>query len=118
MSKYYKSIDPLSKGLIVKFIEDGFDGEFKGIVANPAETRFYFGEEQNRWVKSCFEPYEPKESPLSNDNPNKVEVDEKDVNLRLECLKLTVASNIGLLTDMGDITKEANVAYNWIKTNQ
>ena len=94
MSKYLKSIAPETKGLVVKFIEDGLEGEFKGIVANPAETNYYFGQVENRWVKSCFEPYEPKESPLTNDNPNKVEVDDKDIKLRLECLKLALQYQI------------------------
>jgi hypothetical protein len=56
---------------------------------------------------------------LTNDNPNKVEVDDKDVNLRLECLKLAIElnkRNVGL--DMAYCLEEAIESYNWIKTNQ
>lgn len=45
---------------------------------------------------------------LSNDNPNKVEVDDKDVNLRLECLKLAVE-----LKPI-DPVLVAGYFYNWI----
>ena len=124
MSKYYKDKEGCQ---IIKFISDTSDPDcFEGIVV-VNDGNSYIGETSKLWVIEFFEPYTPtpqeliewgKTATLTTDNPNKVEVDDKDVNLRLECLKLTVASNIGLLTDMGDITKEANVAYNWIKTNQ
>jgi hypothetical protein len=55
----------------------------------------------------------------TNDNSNKVEVDDKDVNLRLECLKLAIElnkRNVGL--DMAYCLEEAIESYNWIKTNQ
>ena len=48
----------------------------------------------------------------TNDNPNKVEVDDKDINLRLDCLKLALQRNIS------DPLIIANDFYEWITTNQ
>ena len=44
----------------------------------------------------------------TNDNPNKVEVDDKDINLRLDCLKLALQRNIS------DPLIIANDFYEWI----
>ena len=46
----------------------------------------------------------------TNDNPNKVEVDDKDVNLRLKCLELAI---MGYNTDAIDKAQEF---YEWITT--
>lgn len=54
----------------------------------------------------------------TNDNPNKVEVSDKDINLRLECLKLAVAINQGTGCNNGVIMFDATEFYNWVKTNQ
>jgi hypothetical protein len=48
----------------------------------------------------------------TNDNPNKVEVDDKDVELRLECLKLAVIGKGNVLTDM--VIADAQHYYDWI----
>ena len=117
--KYMKSIDPETKGLVVEFVEDRLIGEFKGIVIERGETDYSVGALHTRWVESCFEPCELNTDTLTNDNPNKVEVDDKDVNLRLECLKLAIELNKrngGL--DMAYCLEEAIESYNWIKTNQ
>jgi len=124
MSKYLKS---KIGTLIIELGAMDDSGDFCGTVVASNSVGYKIGDKNNYYNSQEFEPYTPTPQELiewneimlsaTSDNPNKVEVDDKDVNLRLECLKLTVASNIGLLTDMGDITKEANVAYNWIKTN-
>ena len=114
MSKYMKSIDPETKGLVVEFIEDGLIGEFKGIVIERGETDYSVGALHTRWVESCFEPCELNTDTLSNDNPNKVEVSDKDINLRLECLKL--ASNCTL--PPSEVMEQAKEYYEWITTER
>ena len=84
---------------------------FHGYVFEDSEnhTKGSFG---TRWAKSHFKPYKINTATLTNDNPNKVEVYDKDVNLRLKCLKLAVASNV---TDPQVLAQEF---YDWITTNQ
>ena len=54
----------------------------------------------------------------TNDNPNKVEVDDKNINLRLECLKLAVKLNEVEGSSARTCTLEAQEFYDWITTNQ
>lgn len=107
--------------LIVKVTElNQIMHRFSAIVIVPIATK-HVGKEIHMLHPVYFEPYEPTQKELiewgetdtlTNDNPNKVEVSEKDVNLRLECLKLaTVHSACGAL----EIAKDY---YNWITTNQ
>jgi hypothetical protein len=118
MSKYMKSIDPETKGLVVEFVEDGLIGEFKGIVIERGETDYSVGALHTRWVESCFEPCELNTATLTNDNPNKVEVDDKDVNLRLECLKLAATINQGTSCGIKAVIFDASEIYKWITVPQ
>ena len=113
MSKYYKN----KYGLIVKYLDRKNKMEFNGEVVAGNQDRY------NSFVTclySYFKPYKPtpqeliewgETATLSNDNPNKVEVSDKDVNLRLECLKLALQYQISnpLLGAQG--------FYDWITTN-
>lgn len=112
--KYYKHIDT---DMVVK-VEKENGNTFSGTV-EVAGGKYIAGAYLNAWYKPSFEPYELNTETLSSDNPNKVKVSDKDINLRLECLKLAIElnkSNVGL--DMAYCLEEAIESYNWIKTNQ
>lgn len=70
-----------------------------------------------RWITDGFEPYTPtpqelaewgETDTLTNDNPNKVEVDDKNINLRLECLKLAIEHT------ETNVIGSAELFYEWI----
>ena len=117
MSKYYKSIN---HERIVKFIANTNDSDcFEGVVVSSNDL-VEVGLHSYTWMKEFFEPYTPtpqeliewgETATLSNDNPNKVEVDDKDINLRLKCLKLALQYQISnpLIGAQG--------FYDWITTN-
>lgn len=116
MSKYYK----YQNGLIVKWLRDKPDGYFTGTVMSVGVSEWKMGEKCDDVSLSWFYPYTPtpqeliewgETATLTNDNPNKAEVDDKDVNLRLECLKLAIASNV---TDPQVLAQEF---YDWIKNH-
>lgn len=121
MSKYY--IHKENKGLKVKF-EGSYRNSnryFTAIAKTVEGSAWELNQFMNGLVYDDFKPYTPTpqelidwgETPtLANDNPNKVEVDDKDINLRLECLKLAVISyNTHAIT-------RANEFYEWVTTNQ
>lgn len=112
--KYMKSIDPETKGLIIEYIADGKNDEFKGVVIKQGKSRWEVGNKSNTWIKSLFEPCELNTETPSNDNTNKVELSDKDINLRLECLKLAANSNKGIGHDASVIVAEAQEFYDWI----
>ena len=107
--------------LIVKVTElNQIIHRFSAIVIVPIATK-HVGKEIHMLHPVYFEPYEPtpqeliqwgETATLTNDNPNKVEVDDKDVSLRLECLKLALQYQISnpLIGAQG--------FYDWITTNQ
>ena len=115
MSKYYKAYDGMVVAFLRKINEHSFKGEFvfvKGLVWRKGETaRCYYND---------FTPYTPtpqelaewgETETLSNDNPNKVEVSDKDINLRLECLKLAVTAGKTTSTSAIDMAEDF---YDWI----
>ena len=107
--------------LIVKVTELNLNmGRFSAIVIVPIATK-HVGKEINMLNPAYFGPYTPtpqeliewgETDTLTNDNPNKVEVDDKDVNLRLECLKLASNNKNGQSKDY--IIRLANNYYEWI----
>ena len=112
MSKYYKSIN---SPLVIKATAILQSGDFEGKVIVATEHHKLF--KIKFWIGSQFEPYTPtpqelaewgETETLDNDNPNKVEVSDKDINLRLECLKLAI-TNGG-----GDTWNVAQDFYDWI----
>lgn len=116
MSKYYKNIQ---YGFIVKVYTEISNEDFEGVVV--AECKEMPLHEEGMWLKERFAPYTPTPQELaewgetvSNDNTNKVEVSNKDINLRLECLKLAVNSNKGIKHDASVIVAEAQEFYDWI----
>ena len=121
MSKYYK--DRLS-ALVVKYTNQNTKSRFEGIVVigNGCST-YIVGYKSNHWEYMCFEPYTPtpqelaewgETETLSNDNPNKVELSDKDINLRLECLKLAVELNRDFKYKTSHFTNRAQDFYDWI----
>lgn len=117
MSKYYKH----HNGFIVKWLKDNPDNYFTGIVMRVGGSKWNVGNKDNYFYLPYLEPYTPtpqeliewgETETLSNDNSNKVEVDDKYVNLRLECLKLAMQGNIV------DPLSRAKRFYGWITTNQ
>ena len=110
MSKYYKH---KHDNITVEWIREIDKDTFKAKVLINDNT-CAIGE-----IFTCgyvdFEPCELNTATLTNDNPNKVEVDDKDVNLRLKCLELAI---MGYNTNAID---KANDFYEWITqkpTNQ
>ena len=119
MSKYYKH----RNGLVVKWLNDNNSIAFTGVVVNVGGSAWKLKEKNDYLFIEDFTTYTPTPEELSewgetdtltNDNPNKVEVDDKDANLRLECLKLAVMSNQGIGHDSEVLTNEATEFYNWI----
>lgn len=115
MSKYLKSIN--YEGLIVKFVSPQDEECFYGFVVSQGNSHWVASNNESSWVSEYFEPYTPtpqeliewgETATLSNDNPSKVEADDKDVNLRLKCLELAI---MGYNTDAID---KANDFYEWI----
>ena len=113
MSKYYKH----HNGFIVKWLKDNPDNYFTGIVMRVGGSKWNVGNKDNYFYLPYLEPYTPtpqeliewgETATLTNYNPNKVEVDDKDVNLRLKCLELAI---MGYNTDAID---KANEFYEWI----
>jgi hypothetical protein len=121
MSKYYKQ----KKGnIVLKWINDNPNDKecFKGKVLVKG-VYVEVGEISSDWIKACYKPYTPTPQELaewgetetvSNDNPNKVEVDDKDINLRLECLKLAVMINDNTRKELSYLTSNADEIYDWI----
>lgn len=115
MEKYYK--DNYSR-LTVKWLEEAVKkGTFKGIVVNKGKSNREDGERGTFYYGKDFLLYTPtpeelaewgETATLTKDNPNKVEVDDKDVNLRLECLKLAVTHT------ETNVRGCAELFYNWI----
>ena len=114
MSKYYKYHN---RNLVVKWVRDNVDDYFTGIVVWVGNSVWKLKDQDDYFQMTYFEPYTPtpqeliewgETATLTNYNPNKVEVDDKDVNLRLKCLELAI---MGYNTDAID---KANEFYEWI----
>lgn len=121
MSKYYRHKG--NEHLKVKFI--GYKEEtivdFQAIAITVEGSLWKVGQFMDDLDIRDFEPYTPtpqelidwgETDTLTNDNPNNVEVDDKDVNLRLECLKLTIIT-MDIKCPTGAID-EAEYFYDWI----
>ena len=117
MSKYLKH----PNGLIVKWQRDNPDGYFTGMVMRGGGSGWAAKMISNKFNIENYKPYEPtpqeliewgETATLTNDNPNKVEVPDKDINLRLECLKLALQYQIS------NPLIGAQEFYDWITTNQ
>ena len=121
MSKYY--IHKENKGLKVKF-EGSYRNSnryFTAIAKTVEGSAWELNQFMNGLVYDDFKPYTPtpqeliewgETATLTNENPNKVEVDDKDINLRLECLKLALQYQIS------NPLIGARGFYDWITTNQ
>ena len=122
LGKYYKPKHGKKNNYVVKVIS--FHERYSQRYFN-AKVVAGIDKKQGEYLSSLhtgyYEPYKPtpqeliewgETDTLTNDNPNKVEVDDKNVNLRLKCLKLAVQANIV------DPIIGANEFYEWITTNQ
>jgi len=129
MNKYYKKYYKYkgNQGLKVQFVGYQKDSNryFEGIAKTVEGSLWQVGEFMDDLDITDFEPYTPTPQELSewgetttltNDNPNKVEVSDKDVNLRLECLKLAVAMDNSIRYELSYFTDKADKIYNWLKT--
>jgi len=122
LGKYYKPKHGKKNNYVVKVIS--FHERYSQRYFN-AKVVAGIDKKQGEYLSSLhtgyYEPYTPtrqeliewgETDTLTNDNPNKVEVDDKDVNLRLECLKLALQYQIS------NPLMGAEGFYNWIKTKQ
>jgi hypothetical protein len=108
VGKYYKGIN--YKNLIVQCTGNGIDsGTFTGRVVNSGNSPFLENGLSSLWVNEYFEPFEPIETTQPEQSPT------KDVELRLECLKLAVIGKGDVLSDM--VIEDAQHYYDWITKN-
>jgi hypothetical protein len=118
LGKYYKPKHGKKNNYVVKVIS--FHERYSQRYFN-AKVVAGIDKKQGEYLSSLhtgyYEPYTPtpqeliewgETATLTNDNPNKVEVDDKDVKLRLKCLELAI---MGYNTDAID---KANDFYEWI----
>jgi hypothetical protein len=122
MNEYYKS-KAFDFNCIVRKTKGVNGSSFMGVVVK-ADGIYKKGAKAFCHLSYCT-PYTPtpqeliewgETATITNDNPNKVQVDDKDVELRLECLKLAVIGKGNVLTDM--VIADAQHFYDWITTNQ
>jgi hypothetical protein len=115
MSNYPKLMKSKEYGTIV-FAKRQYGNMLTGtVIANSADNA---GQEFDTWDVNEFEDYElPQcqfEAPRGIfelfDNPTPT----KDVELRLECLKLAVKSNQGVWQNPETLTTDADIFYDWI----
>ena len=108
VGKYYKGIN--YKNLIVQCTGNGIDsGTFTGRVVNSGNSPFLENGLSSLWVNEYFEPFEPIETTQPEQSPT------KDVELRLECLKLAVSNEKSQTIKM--LLEDGEKIYDWITKN-
>ena len=81
-----------------------------GVVVVPIKSK-KLGKEINMMHLAYFEPCEAFETPQPEPTPT------KDIELRLECLKLAIQSNQGVWQNPETVTTDAQHYYDWITKN-
>lgn len=111
--RYFKAVN---SDMIIK-VTDINGATFSGNIVHGTLPNIKIGEYHGYFIRNMFEPYTPtpqelaewgETDTLTNDNPNKVEVDDKNINLRLECLKLAIEHT------ETNVIGSAELFYEWI----
>lgn len=102
IGKYFKSKET---DLVVKALTQCTAGTFKGevIIGDSLNKK---GDIYDGWY---FDGFKPHESPKPEQSPT------KEVELRLECLKLAVEQNNGRALEPKEIITDAQYYYDWVK---